>query len=80
MDRQVRSELVDSCTLTTQMQNPLAPWGDAVILELKYSEPMPPLFVQLVRDYELKECGAAKYVQSINLADKSRPASSTATT
>jgi hypothetical protein len=65
MDRKVRAEAEPIGRLDCQMANPVSVFGDSVILELKFTDRFPDWFGELVRVFELTQCGAAKYVESV---------------
>ena len=67
IDRQVRCEPEPSSRLTTQMTHPVAVFGDYLVLELKFTNRFPDWFKELVRIYDLMQCGAAKYVDGATL-------------
>jgi hypothetical protein len=41
-------------------------WGKAVILELKFTNRFPKWFAELVRTFNLRQSGAAKYVDGLD--------------
>lgn len=67
MDRQVRAEPTSAVQLSAQLRHPLQVWGSAVVLELKFTNRYPNWFEDLVRTFELKQCGAAKYADGVSL-------------
>ena len=67
LDRQVRCEPDPEGRLSTQMRNPILVWGNAVVLELKFTDRYPNWFGDLVRQFELRQCGAAKYADGFTL-------------
>lgn len=67
MDRQVRAEPTSALQLSSQMAHPFQVWGNAVVLELKFTDRYPNWFEDLVRTFELKQCGAAKYADGVSL-------------
>jgi SPX domain protein involved in polyphosphate accumulation len=67
IDRNVRIEPEFSGNLTTEMKNPVEVFSGVVILELKFTERMPAWMIEMVRGFELKSCGAAKYVQGVEI-------------
>lgn len=67
MDRQVSSEPTSMLQLSGRMERPLLVWGNAVVLELKFTNRYPNWFEDLVRTFELKRCGAAKYADGVSL-------------
>lgn len=67
MDRQVLCEPDPTARLSTTMINPVQPFGDDVILELKFTTRFPEWFKDLVRAFGLTQCGAAKYAEGIEM-------------
>lgn len=67
MDREVLCEPDPTARLSTTMINPVRPFGDEVILELKFTTRFPDWFKELVRCFGLTQCGAAKYAEGIEL-------------
>lgn len=67
MDREVRTEPVFTAQLSTEMKNPTYVFGRHVILELKFTNRFPDWFKELVRVFNLMQCGAAKYVDGLTL-------------
>jgi SPX domain protein involved in polyphosphate accumulation len=72
MDREVRSEPERSTRLSTEMIRPTLVWGHDVILELKFTNRFPDWFRELVRIFNLRQCGAAKYVDGVALQGEYR--------
>jgi len=67
MDRMVRTEFNPTFKLSTRMQNPIVVWSDTVVLELKFTDRFPNWFRDLVRTFDLRQCGAAKYADGVSL-------------
>ena len=67
MDREVRTEPDPSTRLETQMINPTYVFGNKIVLELKFTDKFPDWFKELVRVFNLMQCGAAKYVDGVTL-------------
>ena len=65
MDREVRAEPNLDMTITTHMERPHRSFSPDVILELKFTNRFPDWFGYLVRVFNVMQCGAAKYVESI---------------
>jgi hypothetical protein len=65
LDRKVRIEVETGVQLTTEMRNPVLVFGNAVVLELKFTNRFPEWFKELVRVFGLMQCGAAKYVDGL---------------
>lgn len=66
MDRNVCAEPNLSNTIKTQMTNPAPSFIGQVILELKFTNRHPDWFRELVRAFHVVQCGAAKYVESVD--------------
>lgn len=68
MDRMVRTEPEMTARLNTQMVSPTLVWGkDQIVLELKFTNRFPEWFRELVSAFNLRQCGAAKYVDGVAL-------------
>lgn len=65
MDRKVCAEPNLTTRLTTEMSSPKRSFDENVILELKFTDRFPDWFGHLVRTFNVMQCGAAKYVESI---------------
>jgi hypothetical protein len=52
-------------SIKTEMKNPVLSFENLVILELKFTNRFPNWFRDLVRMAGVMQCGAAKYVESI---------------
>jgi hypothetical protein len=65
MDRDVCCDPEPTTRLTTELMNPARPFGNKVILELKFTNRFPEWFGELVRVFGLMQCGAAKYVDGV---------------
>ena len=61
LDRNVRAEPEFGGELSTQFLKPVEIFSGVVILELKFTERMPTWMIEMVRGYDLKSTGAAKY-------------------
>ena len=72
MDREVLGEPHPSLSINTQMHRPVLSFQGMVILELKFTNRFPNWFGKLVRTCNVVQCGAAKYVSSINLIGSRR--------
>ncbi len=68
LDRAVRSETQRAPALDTRFHRPVAVFGHAVILELKFTDRFPNWFGELVQAFGLVRTGAAKYVTGIDQA------------
>jgi hypothetical protein len=64
-DRNVRAEPRPSIHFSTDMDNPVRPFGRWVILELKFTNPYPDWLRGLVQRFGLLQCGAAKYCEGV---------------
>lgn len=53
--------------ITTRMNNPINPWGKQVILELKFTNRFPNWFFEMVRLFNVMQCGVAKYAEGVAL-------------
>jgi hypothetical protein len=65
MDRKVYGEANLDCSIKTEVANPHLSFRNQVILELKFTNRFPDWFRELVRVFGVMQCGAAKYVESI---------------
>ena len=65
MDREVLAEPNLGYSIKTHMEDPVRSYGNQVILELKFTNRFPNWFRELVRVFNVMQCGAAKYVESI---------------
>ena len=66
MDREVLGEPHFDASISTRMHRPVLSYRGLVILELKFTNRFPNWFGELVRASDVMQCGAAKYVSSIN--------------
>ena len=64
-DRDVFTEARSTPTFGTEMQNPSRPFGDRVIMEIKFTDRFPNWIRQLVETFGLMQCGAAKYCEGL---------------
>ncbi len=74
MDRSVRGDPDIVPRLKTAMFDPVHLWTNDVILELKFTNRFPNWFAELVRVFNLAQCGAAKYADAVAMLLE-RPAS-----
>jgi len=72
MDREVRSEPELTSRLSPDMRHPILVWGKDIVLELKFTNRFPDWFMELVRVFGLRQCGAAKYVDGVALLGEYR--------
>ena len=66
IDREVLGAAHLDFAISTQMHRPAPSFDGTVILELKYTNRFPKWFGELVRTCNTMQCGAAKYVNSID--------------
>ena len=71
-DRDVRINPHFEPVITTKMENPILPWGRQVILELKFTTRFPNWFSELVRLFNVMQCGVAKYAEGVALLGDER--------
>jgi SPX domain protein involved in polyphosphate accumulation len=65
MDREIKAEENLQSSIKTHMNRPAHSFQRQVILELKFTNRHPNWFRELVRVFNVMQCGAAKYVSSI---------------
>lgn len=65
VDREVCGEAWHQPVFKTQMFNPIFPFGEQRVLELKFTDRFPDWFNVLVRHFNLVQTGAPKYCGSI---------------
>lgn len=66
MDRDVYAEVNHQYSIKTHITKPVHSYVNQVILELKFTNRFPNWFRELVRVMNVMQCGAAKYVSSVN--------------
>jgi hypothetical protein len=66
LDRSVRMGPEFGLDLGTDMTDGIEVFAGTVILELKFTDRMPTWLIEMVRGFELKSSGAAKYVQGVH--------------
>jgi hypothetical protein len=71
-DREVCSAPHFEPVVTTRMENPVMPWGRLVILELKFTTRFPNWFFEMVRLFNVMQCGVAKYAEGVALLGEER--------
>jgi len=71
-DRAVRVERRTSPSVSCAVQNPARPWGEMVILELKFTGRFPNWFGELTRVFGIMQCGVAKYAEGVTNLGESR--------
>jgi hypothetical protein len=64
-DRQVNVTPHFEPVITTRQTNPVQPWGQLVILELKFTGRFPNWFFEMVRQFNVMQCGVAKYAEGV---------------
>lgn len=64
-DRQVMTEPRSTPTFATAMKEPSRPFGNRVILELKFTDRFPDWLRHVVESVGLIQCGAAKYAEGL---------------
>lgn len=69
-DRRVRSCPEPNATLSPEMTDPVFVFGNAVVLELKFTERFPNWCRELVRVFGLRQTSAAKYVDGVLLMEE----------
>lgn len=74
LDRDVRMGPEFGVELGTEIDGAIEVFANTVILELKFTERMPTWLIEMVRGFELKSSGAAKYVQGVTLLGEQRVA------
>jgi hypothetical protein len=67
LDRYVRMCPEFSWDLGVDLPDAVEVWPDIVVLELKFTERMPTWMIEMVRGFDLKSTGAAKYVDGCDL-------------
>lgn len=66
-DRQVRGEAEPTVRFCTEMVRPVHPFGNEVILEIKFTDRFPNWLREMVEIFGLERCGAAKYCECVEL-------------
>lgn len=74
LDRAVRMGPEFSWDLGTELTDGVEVFAGVVILELKFTDRMPTWMIEMVRGFELKSSGAAKYVQGVELLGEQKVA------
>ncbi len=64
-DRSVRTEPRHEINFSTDMKEPSLPFGERVILELKFTDRFPNWLRNLVERFGIMQCGAAKYAEGL---------------
>ncbi|HLP77332.1 MAG TPA: polyphosphate polymerase domain-containing protein [Candidatus Paceibacterota bacterium] len=71
-DRDVCSVPHSSPVITTHIENPVMPWRNLVILEIKFTSRFPNWFLDMVRSFNVMQCGVAKYAEGVALLGEER--------
>jgi hypothetical protein len=66
-DRNIYSARHTEPVITTRLENSVKPWGDLVVLELKFTARFPNWFFEMVRLFNAMQCGVAKYAEGVAL-------------
>ncbi len=64
-DRDVYTEPRDTARFGVELNEPSRPFGDRVILELKFTDRFPEWLREVVERFSLMQCGAAKYAEGL---------------
>ena len=72
LDRQIRGAAHRSNEVATRMENYVEAFEPEVILELKFTGLFPNWFGELVRVFGARQCGAAKYADSVAVLGQNR--------
>jgi hypothetical protein len=64
-DREVQIAPHAAPVITTRMVDPIMPWAGQVILELKFTSRFPNWFFEMVRLFNVMQCGVAKYAEGV---------------
>lgn len=67
LDRLVCCAREETGRISTVLGDALPVWRGAVVLELKFTDVLADWCINLIRTFDLRQCGAAKYVQSVSL-------------
>jgi len=71
-DRLVQGEIERTTRFCTELTRPVRPFGDEVILELKFTNRFPLWLRAMVERFGLFRCGAAKYCECVELIGEER--------
>ncbi len=74
LDRAIRIGPEFGGELGTEIDDGTEVFPNAVVLELKFTDRMPTWLIEMVRGFDLKSTGAAKYVQGVHLLGEQRVA------
>lgn len=73
-DRLVKTSQVNRVDFALDQSNAVKPFGDKVILELKFTDRFPRWFQDIVRTYDLRNESAAKYAAGLAILRRDEPA------
>lgn len=71
-DREVRGEAEPTTRFLTEMSEPVHPFSREVILEIKFTDRFPNWLREMVEQFDLVRCGAAKYCECVDLIGPER--------
>jgi hypothetical protein len=69
IDRHVYGDTNREYSIKTELRHPCLSFQNQAILELKFTNRFPDWFRELVRVFNVMQCGAAKYVESVQLLE-----------
>ncbi|HXJ55808.1 MAG TPA: polyphosphate polymerase domain-containing protein [Verrucomicrobiae bacterium] len=69
IDRHVYGDTNREYSIKTELRHPCHSFQNQAILELKFTNRFPDWFRELVRVFNVMQCGAAKYVESVQLLE-----------
>jgi hypothetical protein len=72
MDRQVRTAPEFTNCLSTEVCDPVKPFGDRIVLELKFTGRFPNWFREMVQAFDLNRSSAAKYADGVAIMGEDR--------
>lgn len=73
-DRHVRTSTVSKVDFSLDLHHEVMPFGDKVILELKFTDRFPRWFQDIVRTFDLRNESAAKYAAGLAILRHDEPA------
>lgn len=73
IDRHVYGDANREYSIKTELRDPCLSFRNQAILELKFTNRFPDWFRELVRVFGVMQCGAAKYVESVQLLEYDMP-------
>jgi hypothetical protein len=74
LDRHVNTSLVNHVDFSLNLKCEIMPFGDRVILELKFTDRFPRWFQDIVRTFDLRNESAAKYAAGLAILRHDEPA------